>query len=190
MAVYLYNYNPILWDFNVLIIFGHILCKLLQLLCLSHYKASKFPNKFYLLACSSKITIHQVKQYNAYIPHQSTFFGCTNGVTKIINLDDVTKGHTRILKEIYCWVRFLLIVGYALLHVGSRTYWDSTRRPQNIWIFIIWTNIYLDWVMSHIKYVKNAIGLIIQDTTFVRRFINHASQPLLWNVLVDAWFKS
>ena len=25
--------------------------------------------------------------------------------------------------------------------------------------------------MSHIKYVKNAIGLIIQDTTFVRRFI-------------------
>ena len=145
MAVYLYNYNPILWDFNVLIIFGHILCKLLQLLCFCHYKPSKFPNKFYLLACSSKITIHQVKQYNAYIPHQSTFFGCTNGVTKIINLDDVTKGHTRILKEIYCWVRFLLIVGYALLHVGSHTYWDCTRRPQNIWI-IYHMNKYISWL--------------------------------------------
>ena len=110
-----------------------------------HYKPSKFPNKLYLLACSSKITIHQVKQYNAYIPHQSTFFGCTNGVTKIINLDDVTKGHTRISKEIYCWVRFLLIGGYALLHVSSHTYWDSTRRPQNIWI-IYHMNKYISWL--------------------------------------------
>ena len=38
--------------------------------------------------------------------------------------------------------------------------------------------------MSHIKYVKNAIGLIIQDTTFVRRFTESFKGSLYFDHLI------
>ena len=69
-----------------------------------------------------------------------------------------------IVEYVFC---SLLAMHYCMLvHIPIEIVREDHKISE---LFIIWTNIYLDWVMSHIKYVKNAIGLIIQDTTFLRR---------------------
>ena len=69
-----------------------------------------------------------------------------------------------IVEYVFC---SLLAMHYCMLvHIPI----EIVREDHKIFeLFIIWTNVYLDWVMLHINYVTNAIGLIIQDITFLRR---------------------
>ena len=69
-----------------------------------------------------------------------------------------------IVEYVFC---SLLAMHYCMLvHIPIEIVREDHKISE---LFIIWTNIYLDWVMSHIKYVTNAIGLIIQDIYFLRR---------------------